>query len=111
MTVAMGSAEAVRVAAVREALAPFAWQSFTAESVGRRAVSALAGAGAFSGLPDSGGVRDECADALGEFLGRWPWRSCAVDAVSRRLVGAAQAWHEERVWFDVRLGLMLDGVG
>ncbi|NUK34978.1 hypothetical protein HRW16_17310 [Streptomyces lunaelactis] len=104
----------VRVIAVRAALEPFAWQSFTAELVCRRAVAAMDGGqvfprprGALNGLSP----QEECAEALVEILNGYRWRSLTIGGLSRLLVGAAQAWRQERAWFDIRLGLLLDGLG
>lgn len=111
VTVPVGDA---RVVAVRAALEPFAWQSFTAELVCHRAVAAMDGGQA---LPRPRGPRnglspqDECAEALVEVLRACRWRSLTVDGLSRLLVGAAQTWRQERAWFDIRLGLLLDGIG
>ncbi|MCX4665454.1 hypothetical protein OG453_01985 [Streptomyces sp. NBC_01381] len=55
--------------------------------------------------------QEECAEALVEILGGYRWRSLTIDGLSRLLAGAAQAWRHERDWFDIRLGLLLDGVG
>ncbi|MER5384163.1 hypothetical protein ABT040_28475 [Streptomyces sp. NPDC002688] len=103
-----------RVVAVRAALEPFAWQSFTAELVCRRAVAAM---DAGQGLPRPRGPLNrtnpqaECVDALVEILNGYRWRSLTIDGLSRLLVGAAQAWRHEQAWFDIRLGLLLDGIG
>lgn len=103
-----------RVVAVRAALEPFAWQSFTAELVCRRAVAAMDGGQV---LPRPRGPlsrpspQEECAAALVEILSTHRWRSLTVDGLSRLLVGAAQACRQERAWFDIRLGLLLDGIG
>ena len=103
-----------RVVAVRAALEPFAWQSFTTELVCRRAVAAMDEG---QGLPRPRGPLNrmspqaECADALVEILNGYRWRSLTIDGLSRLLVGAAQAWRQERAWFDIRLGLLLDGIG
>ncbi|MCX5215955.1 hypothetical protein OG689_43230 [Kitasatospora sp. NBC_00240] len=105
----------VRVAAVRAALEPFAWRSFTAELVCRRAVAAMNGELAFPrprGPRESRpGPREECVEALVEVLAGCRWRSLTVEGLSRLMVGAAIAWRQERAWFDIRLGLLLDGVG
>lgn len=39
------------------------------------------------------------------------WRSLTVGGLSRLLVGVAQAWRQDQAWSDIRLGLLLDGVG
>jgi hypothetical protein len=111
VTVPVGDA---RVAAVRAALEPFGWQSFTAELVCRRAVAAMDGGQAFPrprGPRNGRGPQDELAEALVEVLRACRWRSLTVDGLSRLLVGAAEIWRHERAWFDIRLGLLLDGVG
>jgi len=100
-----------RVTAVCAALAPFAWRSFTPESLGRRALAAM-DAGQVSRRIDPHGLpEEECVAAVVEFLRGRPWRSYTVVGLSRLLVGAALAWREDRDWFDIRLGLLLDGVG
>ncbi|WP_354645241.1 hypothetical protein [Kitasatospora camelliae] len=104
----------VRVVAVRAALEPFAWRSFTAELVCRRAVAAMDGGQAFPrprGPRNRPGTQEECVEALVEVLAGCRWRSLTVGGLSRLLVGAAQAWRQEQAWFDIRLGLLLDGVG
>ena len=111
VTVAAGDA---RVVAVRAALEPFAWQSFTTELVCRRAVAAMDGGLTFPrprGSRNGLSPQQECVDALVEVLNGCRWRSLTVGGLSRLLVGAAQAWRQERAWFDIRLGLLLDGVG
>ncbi|MFJ5830649.1 hypothetical protein [Streptomyces sp. NPDC093089] len=111
VTVAAGDARAV---AVRAALQPFAWQSFTAELVCLRAVAAMDGAQAFPrprGSRNRLSPQEECSEALVEVLNGCRWRSLTVGGLSRLLVGAAQEWRQERTWFDIRLGLLLDGVG
>jgi hypothetical protein len=111
VTVAAGDA---RVVAVRAALEPFAWQSLTAELVCRRAVAAMDGRQVFPrprGPLNGQSPRDECAEALVEVLNGCQWRSLTISGLSRLLVGAAQAWRQERAWFDIRLGLLLDGIG
>nr|WSZ12392.1 hypothetical protein OH837_03170 [Streptomyces canus] len=111
VTVPAGDA---RVGMVRAALEPFAWQSFTAELVCRHAVAAMDG-GQVSPRPrgplSRPSPQEECAGALVEILSAYRWRSLTVDGLSRLLVGAAQAWRQERAWFDIRLGLLLDGIG
>lgn len=111
------SADAVGVEAVRAAWGPFAWQSFTAASVSRRAVAAMGAAGV---LPSHSAPRhpsdpvqvpEECVEALVEVLNSCLWRSFTVDGLSRLLVATALAWEHEQAWFDIRLGLLLDGVG
>lgn len=104
----------VRVVAVRTALEPFAWQSFTAELLCRRAVAAMDGGQVFPhprGPVSRPSPQEECAAALVEILNSYRWRSLTIDGLSRLLVGAAQAWRQERAWFDIRLGLLLDGIG
>ncbi|MCX5562881.1 hypothetical protein [Streptomyces sp. NBC_00038] len=111
VTVAAGDA---RVAAVRAALEPFGWQSFTTELVCRRAVAAMEGGQTFPrprGPQNGLNSQAECAGALVEVLSGCRWRSLTVDGLSRLLVGAAEAWRQERAWFDIRLGLLLDGIG
>lgn len=112
VTVPAGDA---RVVAVRVALEPFVWQSFTVELVCRRAVTAMDGGQAFLPRPrgtlDGLSPQDECAEALVEVLSACRWRSLTVDRLSRLLVDAAQTWRQERAWFDIRLGLLLDGIG
>ncbi|MEU5891640.1 hypothetical protein ABZ835_33080 [Streptomyces sp. NPDC047461] len=104
-----------RVVAVRAALEPFGWQSFTAELVCRRAVAAMDGGRAFPrprGPRNGLSPQEECAEALVEVLESCHWRSFTLDRLSRLLVGAAQTWRQERAWFDIRLGLLLDdGIG
>jgi len=111
------SADAAGVEAVRAALGPFAWQSFTAASVSRRAVAAMGAAGVLPSHPaprhpsDPVQVPEECVEALVEVLNSCLWRSFTIDGLSRLLVGTALAWQHEQAWFDIRLGLLLDGVG
>lgn len=111
VTVPAGDA---RVVAVRAALEPFAWQSFTAEMVCRRAVAAMDGGQVFPrprGPQTRPSPQAECTGALVEILRTYRWRSLTVDGVSRLLVGSAQTWRQEWAWFDIRLGLLLDGIG
>jgi hypothetical protein len=96
-------------AAVHKSLAPFAWRSLTPESVCHRAVSAMDAVGAFH-QADLQSLYPECVGALVEALGGCRWRSLSVGGVSRLLVGAVRDWQLERAWFDIRLGLLLDGV-
>ncbi|WP_371500470.1 hypothetical protein OG871_28105 [Kitasatospora sp. NBC_00374] len=104
----------VRVVAVRAALEPFAWRSFTTGLVCRRAVAAMDGgdSGSFRlpGPRTGASPQDECVEALVEVLNGCRWRALTVDGLSRLLVGAALGWRQERAWFDIRLGLLLDGV-
>lgn len=98
------------VVAVSAALRPFAWQSFTAAAVCRRAVAAMDAAGVFARR--SPHLRsEECVEALVEALTGCRWRLFTVEGLSRFLVGSALAWQQERAWFDIRLGLLLDGMG
>ncbi|MFG2729459.1 hypothetical protein [Streptomyces canus] len=111
VTVPAGDA---RVVAVRAALEPFAWQSFTAEMVCRRAVAVMDGGQVFPrprGPSNGLSPQNECVEALVQVLGACRWRSLTVDRLSRLLVDAAQAWRQDRAWFDIRLGLLLDGIG
>ena len=113
MTVTVSAGDA-RVVAVRAALEPFAWQSFTAELVCRRAVSAMDGGQVFPrprGPMTRPSPQEECAEALVEILNSYRWRSLTIGGLSRLLVDAAQAWRHERAWFDIRLGLLLDDIG
>lgn len=99
----------IRVVAVREALEPFAWRSFTAVSLCRRAVAALNGAGASAGQSDSSqSLPEECVEALVVHMSGCRWRSLTVVGLSRQLVGAAVEWQREQAWFDIQLGLLLD---
>ncbi|MCX4862177.1 hypothetical protein OG426_10325 [Streptomyces canus] len=101
-----GAAGDAQVVAVRAALEPFAWQSFTAELVCRRAVAALDGGPPFPrprGSRNGLTPQEECAEALVEILNGYRWRSLTIDGVSRLLVGAVLAWRQERAWFDIRL--------
>jgi hypothetical protein len=100
-----------RAAAVREALAPVAWRSLTVESMCIRAVAAMDGAGAFFGHDGSRRLLADCADALAEFMSCYRWRSLTLVGLSRLMVGQVESWHHERVWFDIRLGMLLDGIG
>lgn len=111
VTVPAGDA---RVVAVRAALEPFGWQSFTAQLVCSRAVAAMDGGQAFPrprGPSNGPSPQNECAEALVQVLNACRWRSLTVDRLSRLLVDAAQTWRQERAWFDIRLGLLLDGIG
>ena len=101
----------VGVVAVRAALAPFAWRSFTAATVCRRAVAAMDAAGLLSRQLDHDYAAQMCAEALVEVLDGCRWQSFTVGGLSRLLVGAARAWQQEQAWFDIRLGLLLDGIG
>ncbi|MEV5875379.1 hypothetical protein AB0L75_14330 [Streptomyces sp. NPDC052101] len=102
------AADDVRVAAVCEALAPLAWRSFTAESLCRRALAAMDRARPLDpGLE----VREERLAVLVASLAGRRWRSWTLTGLSRRLVGAVRAWEEERMWFDIRLGWLLDEAG
>ena len=109
----MAPADDVRVVAVLDALAPYVWRSLTAVSVCRRAVAAMdsVAGGAFVGRFGSPGMPEECVDALVEHVGGCRWRSLTVEGLSRLIVGAADAWQQERAWFDIQLGLLLDGAG
>jgi hypothetical protein len=107
-------ADDARVVAVRAALGPFAWRSFTAAAVCRRAVAAMDAARAFphrSGLVVPHHSPDECVEALIEVLDSRRWQSYTIEGLSRILVAAALAWQHEQAWFDIRLGLLLDGIG
>ncbi|WP_431679824.1 hypothetical protein [Kitasatospora sp. KL5] len=98
------------MAVVHATLAPFAWQSFTTVSLCRRALAAM-DAEQVSHRPGPHGLpQEECVAAVVEFLNGRPWRSYTVGGLSRLLVGAALAWRQEQAWFDIRLGLLLDGV-
>lgn len=103
-------ADDARVMAVCAALGPFAWHSLTADWVCRRAVAAMDG---IQAVPAQRGrlAQQECVEALVELVERCRWRSLTVEGLGRLLVGAVEAWRHERVWFDIRLGLLLDGVG
>lgn len=101
----------VGVMAVRAALGPFAWRSFTAAALCRRAVAAMDATGVLSPELDPDYSMRLCAEALVEVLDGCRWQSFTLDGLSRLLVGAARAWRQEQAWFDIRLGLLLDGVG
>lgn len=103
-------ADDVGVVAVRAALRPFAWQSFTVASLCRRAVTAMDAAGVLSRYSVLHHPPEECVEALVGALHGCRWRSFTVEGLSRFLVGAALTWQQERVWFDIRLGLLLDGM-
>ncbi|MFJ1709550.1 hypothetical protein [Kitasatospora sp. NPDC088346] len=49
-------------------------------------------------------------EALVELLERCRWRSLTVEGLGRLLVGGVEAWRQERAWFAIRLGLLLDGI-
>ncbi|MEU9132863.1 hypothetical protein AB0D08_32960 [Kitasatospora sp. NPDC048540] len=104
-------ADDARVTAVCAALGPFAWKSFTADWVCRRAVAAMDGARAVPAQRGRSAQREGCVEALVELLERCRWRSLTVEGLGRLLVGAVEAWRQERAWFDIRLGLLLDGLG
>jgi hypothetical protein len=104
----MVPADDIRVVAVSEALAPFAWRSLTAVAVCRRGVAAMDEAGAFAGRSGTPGLAEECVDALVELLAGCPWRSRTVVGLSRLLVGALDEWEHQQAWFDIQLGLLLD---
>ena len=110
--VRMVPADDIRAVAVREALAPFAWRSFTTTSVCQRGVAAMDSAGVFAGHSyGSQELFEECVDALKAHMSACRWRSLTVVGLSRLLVGAAVAWQHERAWFDIQLGLLLDSAG
>jgi len=96
------------VAAVRAALSPFAWRSFTAAAVCRRAMAAMDTAGTLS---DPHYSPKECVEALVDVLNGRRWQSFTIEGLSRILVAAALEWQHEQAWFDIRLGLLLDGIG
>jgi hypothetical protein len=104
-------ADDARVVAVRAALGPFAWRSFTAAAVGRRAVAAMDAAGTLPHLSVPHHSPEECVEALIEVLDGRRWQSFTIEGLSRILVAAALAWQQEQAWFDIRLGLLLDGMG
>lgn len=99
-------ADDARVVAVRAALGPFAWRSFTAAAVCRRAVAAMNTAGT---APHHS--QEDCVEALIEVLDGRRWQSFTIEGLSRILVAAALAWQHEQAWFDIQLGLLLDGTG
>ncbi|EST36622.1 hypothetical protein [Streptomyces roseochromogenus] len=104
-----------RVAAVCQALAPLAWRSFTAEAVCRRAVVAMDLVQPSGPSPDAGhpspDADQELLDVLVAFLAGHRWQSWTVTGLSRRLVSVVRAREEERMWFDIRLGWLLDEAG
>ncbi|WP_157876747.1 hypothetical protein [Streptomyces graminilatus] len=104
-------ADDARVTAVCAALGPFGWQSFTAARVCRRAVAAMDGVPAVPAQRGRSAQQEECVAALVELLEHCRWRSLTVVGLGRLLVGAVEAWRQERAWFDIRLGLLLDGLG
>ncbi|MFF7238190.1 hypothetical protein [Streptomyces collinus] len=97
----------IRVTAVREALAPYAWQSLRPEALCRRALVAMDRVDVHRPLPGA----DERLAALSAFLDGRPWRSLTVQALSRQLVSAAERWRQEQAWLDIQLGLLLDDAG
>ena len=100
------------VVAVRAALGPFTWRSFTAAALCRRAVAAMDAAGTLSHRSsDPHHSPEECIEALIEVLDGRRWQSFTIEGLSRILVAAALAWSQEQAWFDIRLGLLLDGIG
>ncbi|MFF2516511.1 hypothetical protein [Streptomyces sp. NPDC058086] len=80
------AADDVRVTAVREALAPYAWKSLCSEALCRRALAAMDRVDIHRPLPD---VDERVAVLLALLEGRL-WRSLTVQALSRQLVSAAE---------------------
>lgn len=109
--VRMVAADDPLVIEVHQALAPFVWRSFTAQGLCRRVVAAIDRARVAHARPDCAGHDEDLVEALVAFLEGRPWRSLTVGGLSRQLVSAARAWEQERTWFDIRLGLLLDGTG
>ncbi|MEU6510323.1 hypothetical protein [Streptomyces sp. NPDC046942] len=99
------AADDVRVVAVRQTLAPYAWRSLRLDALCRRAVAAMDGVDVNrTRFPDA----EEQTAALIACLAGSRWRSHTVEALSRRLVSAADAWRQEQAWLDIQLGLLLD---
>ncbi|WP_086827654.1 hypothetical protein [Streptomyces sp. NRRL B-24572] len=98
----------VRVLAVTEALAPYAWRTLTPESVGRRVLAAVDP----HRIDGAEGVarQDERIAVLTDFLAGCPWRSLSVAGLSRRLVSVLDAWWQESQWLEIQLHWSPDGL-
>ncbi|MEV5845344.1 hypothetical protein AB0M32_25570 [Streptomyces sp. NPDC051985] len=96
-----------RVSAVTVALAPYAWQGFTAEAVARRVLAAL------DPHRIEGDARvarqDERIAVLTRFLAGCQWRSLTAAGLGRHLVTALDAWRQDSQWLEIRLNRDAEG--
>ena len=110
----------VDVAAACRVLAPYRWQTLTAELVARLVLGALDGQRvdelvASLGAPSAGDSRDvqpaergdERVDVLVDLLTAHRWRSCTLAALCGRLVRSLDAWRVDRACLELELHWLL----
>jgi hypothetical protein len=99
-----------QVAAIGEALQPYAWRSLSPQMVARRIVGALDVENRQPSEPfEPAPANDERVDVIEWALSRCGWRAFTIEGIARHSLAALRTWRQERAWLDIELAWLLDG--